>query len=91
MNRSKFYEVEEFGTTYEVYVCEDGTFVWYCLDGHGFGSTHTKDGPAIELADGEKHWYLNGQLHREDGPAIERPNGNKEWYINGKYQDETDK
>jgi len=91
MNRSKFYEVEEFGTTYEVYVCEDGTFVWYCLDGQGFWCTHRKDGPAIELADGEKHWYLNGQLHREDGPAIERPNGNKEWYINGKYQDETDK
>jgi len=33
--------------------------------------------------DGNKHWYLNGELHREDGPAIEFANGDKKWYLNG--------
>ena len=36
---------------------------------------HREDGPAIEYANGNKHWYLNGKLHREDGPAIENANG----------------
>ena len=31
--------------------------------------------------DGDKRWYLNGNLHREDGPAIEYANGGKEWYL----------
>ena len=34
-------------------------------------------------ADGEKYWYLNGELHREDGPAIEWANGYKAWFLNG--------
>jgi len=44
---------------------------------------HREDGPAIEWANGDKSWYLNGKIHREDGPAIERANGNKIWYLNG--------
>jgi hypothetical protein len=32
---------------------------------------------------GDKFWYLNGQLHREDGPAMEWFNGGKAWYLNG--------
>ena len=32
---------------------------------------------------GDKDWYLNGELHREDGPAVECDNGNKFWYLNG--------
>lgn len=44
---------------------------------------HRTNGPAIELANGTKRWYINGKLHREDGPAIEYPNGSKYWYING--------
>ena len=44
---------------------------------------HREDGPAIEWADGQKAWYINGNLHREDGPAVEWTNGHKEWYING--------
>ena len=35
-------------------------------------------------ANGDKFWYINGNLHREDGPAVEWANGNKFWYINGK-------
>jgi N-acetylneuraminic acid mutarotase len=32
---------------------------------------------------GDKAWYLNGELHREDGPAIEYANGDKHWFLNG--------
>ncbi len=45
---------------------------------------HREDGPAVEGANGNKYWWLNGELHREDGPAIERVDGSKEWYLNGK-------
>jgi N-acetylneuraminic acid mutarotase len=38
--------------------------------------------------DGDKEWYLNGNLHREDGPAIEYDNGDKYWYLNGKLHRE---
>ena len=31
---------------------------------------------------GNKYWFLDGDIHREDGPAIERANGAKEWYLN---------
>ena len=44
---------------------------------------HRENGPAIELANGRKEWWINGNLHREDGPAIELANGRKEWWING--------
>jgi hypothetical protein len=27
------------------------------------GRLHRTDGPAIERADGDKFWYLNGQMH----------------------------
>ena len=49
---------------------------------------HRTDGPAVEYANGNKYWYLNGKLHRTDGPAIEYANGNKYWYINGKEYSE---
>ena len=34
---------------------------------------HREDGPAVELPEGTRFWFLNGKLHREDGPAVERP------------------
>jgi len=34
-------------------------------------------------SDGNKLWYLNGELHRTDGPAVEYANGTKSWYLNG--------
>ena len=46
------------------------------------------DLPAFEFANGEKKWFVNGQLHRGNGPAIERPygvNGNRLWFVNGKH------
>jgi len=36
----------------------------------------------VEWANGDKFWYLNGNLHRVDGPAVERTNGVKEYWIN---------
>ena len=47
------------------------------------GKLHREDGPAIELADGSKAWYVDGKRHRTDGPAIEWGNGHKEWYVDG--------
>ena len=36
-----------------------------------------------ENENGNKYWYLNGELHREDGPAVECTNGDKHWHLNG--------
>jgi len=46
--------------------------------------SYREDGPAIEMTNGAKLWYLNGKLHREDGPACEYASGDKRWYLNGK-------
>ncbi len=42
----------------------------------------------IELANGNKCWFLNGKYHREDGPAVEYANGTKIWRLNGKLHRE---
>jgi hypothetical protein len=47
---------------------------------------HRLDGPAIEWADRDRSWFINGKLHRLDGPAIEWEDGYKEWWIDGKKQ-----
>jgi len=31
------------------------------------GKLHREDGPAVELDNGDKSWWVNGKLHREDG------------------------
>ncbi len=48
------------------------------------GQLHRIDGPARELSDGSKEWWINGKYHRTDGPACEDINGDKEWWVNGK-------
>ena len=40
------------------------------------------------FADGDKYWYLNGEIHREDGPAVEWADGSKFWWLNGKLHRE---
>ena len=45
---------------------------------------HREDGPAVELVDGTKRWYINNQRHRSDGPAVIYANGDKEWWVNHK-------
>ena len=47
-----------------------GTKKWYNKE----GEYHRTDGPAIELANGDKSWYQDGELHRIDGPAVEYSN-----------------
>jgi hypothetical protein len=42
---------------------------------------HREDGPAIEWADGDKSWWVNGRRHRLDGPAF----GSNSWYIKGMF------
>tara|TARA_R110000772_G_scaffold64176_6_gene143513 strand:- start:3100 stop:3348 length:249 start_codon:yes stop_codon:yes gene_type:complete len=46
---------------------------------------HREDGPAVEYANGDNAWYLNGNRHREGGPAIEDVDGHKEWWIDGVF------
>ena len=63
-----------------LYIDENGNKRWFNED----GNLNREDSPAIEYANGDKCWYINGKRHREDGPAIERVSGHKSWYINGK-------
>lgn len=39
--------------------------------------------PAIENANGDKGWFLNGLKHRENGPAVEYADGKRKWFLNG--------
>ena len=56
-----------------------GTKYWY------LNASHREDGPAIEMTNGYKCWYLNGLLHKEGGPALEYANGGKSGGCMGKY------
>jgi hypothetical protein len=49
----------------------------------GMKILHRLDGPAAVFSNGNKFWYVNGEVHRLDGPAAEYANGCKSWYING--------
>jgi hypothetical protein len=48
-----------------------------------YGKFHRANGPAIELINGRKEWYINGKLHRLDGPAIEYTYKENRWFIDG--------
>ena len=67
----------------EQYIETDGFQTKYYSD-KAMTVIHREDGPAVESANGDKKWYLNGKLHREGGPAVEYNDGEKAWYINGK-------
>ena len=60
---------------------------FYCKD-KAMTKCHREDGPAIEYANGDKVWWLDGKRHREDGAAVEWADGYKEWHINGKLHRE---
>jgi len=64
---------------YTVKVYINDTF-WYKP---GTNIQHREDGPAIEWADGDKFWFLNGKRHREDGPAVVRANRAEGFYLEG--------
>ena len=65
-------------------VDQSGTIFYY----NNKKQLHREDGPAVEYADGEKHWYKNGKHHRENGPAVEHADGYKAWWRNGKFHRE---
>ena len=61
------------------------TYIWKNEDEDGViyykdGKKHREDGPAVEMKDGSRQWFINGNLHREDGPAVEGCDGTREWY-----------
>jgi hypothetical protein len=66
--------------TYKVTVDENKTIRWY----NDKNQPHRLDGPAIESADGDKAWWVEGKLHRLDGPVVEYANGYKAWCVEGK-------
>ena len=66
---------------YWVTVGDSGTTRWY--KDAKMSILHRVGGPAVEWADGDKSWWLNGKLHRQHGPAVEYLNGTKEWWLNG--------
>ncbi len=65
---------------YYVEVDEYGTF-WYKDPEMKF--LHREHDPAIEWANGDKSWLIDGSLHREGGPAMEKLDGYKVWYNKG--------
>ena len=48
------------------------------------GQRHRLDGPAVEMANGDKEWWIDGKLHRLDGPAVDWVDEYKAWCQNGK-------
>jgi len=61
---------------------------WFCLWNNGKrsgGGYHRRHGPAMEMSDGIKAWFLYDMRHREDGPAYENGNGFSAWWKNGEY------
>ena len=63
---------------YTVMVYADGDIYWLNKD----GQRHCEHGPAVEKANGDKSWFLNGNLHCEHGPAVEKANGVAGYYLN---------
>jgi hypothetical protein len=62
--------------------------VWVLHERLSRGSKVMTNGIEYEVrvdADGDKHWYLNGERHREDGPAVEFSSGYKAWYLNNEH------
>jgi len=70
---------------YTVEVDDKGSVFWFRERTDTF---HREDGPAIEYSNGNKLWYIGGQLHREDGPAILYPDGSTEWFFKGELHRE---
>lgn len=70
---------------YTVKVNDNGDRSWWC---RLTGLLHRIDGPAVELSNGTRYWYLNGKRHREDGPAIEWANGDRSWWLSDKLHRE---
>ena len=66
---------------YWVIVGDSGTTRWY--KDAKMSILHRVGGPAVEWPNGDKSWWLNGNIHRTDGPSAEYADGSKVWYLNG--------
>lgn len=66
--------------TYKVTVDCNKNIHWY----NDEEKLHRLDGPAIEMTNGYKAWWVDGKRHRLDGPAVEGADGDKVWYVDGK-------
>jgi len=60
----------------------DGTVCHY----NRAGELHREDGPAVEDANGDRWWYLDGQRHRDNGPAVECADGARAWWLHGEFR-----
>jgi hypothetical protein len=64
----------------EVDIIETKSYTVYFVKGTGL--LHREDGPALELTDGRKEWFIKGKRHRGDGPALILADGRIFWYLN---------
>ena len=64
-----------------IMIDEDGNYFYY--SDKEMTIPHRENGPAVEYADGDRVWYLDGKLHRENGPAVEFGDENRVWCIHG--------
>lgn len=67
----------------EYHIDEFGHKLWY-LPSKGKQYFHKENGPAVELSNGTKQWWLNGELHRLSGPAVEGGDGHLAWFVKGR-------
>jgi hypothetical protein len=74
----------------ELYIDEDELIVFKMSGEYDYikylndrNERHRLDGPAVEYADGDSRWWINGRRHRLDGPAIEAADGSKYWFVDG--------
>jgi len=66
---------------------EQGNKRWFNKD----GKLHRDDDlPAVEMENGYKAWYQNGERHRNGEPAVIYSDGTYKWYIDGKHLEHRD-
>lgn len=61
LNGQKYTETEFIMKMSKVIVTVNGDKLWH----NEKGQFHRKDGPAVELKNGTKHWYLNGKEYTQ--------------------------
>ena len=74
--------IKEFYLRGKLYCIEKacGDTFWYCKK----DTYHRLDGPAVEIKNKYKAWYINGIRHRIDAPAMEFKRGTRRWWVDGK-------
>ena len=65
------------------YIKKDNGHTYYYAD-EDMTILHRLDRPAVEYADADKEWWVDGKIHRTDGPAMEYTDGYKAWWVENK-------